>query len=86
MGNSHSTTTIVAALTRASKGDYPFHVKVSATETGLSDDGMVLLEQLLTISADRLLKRAGVLPLPRMHDVDRALAYSVGLQGSTRAG
>ncbi len=80
-GNSYSTTTIVAALTRASKGDYPFHVKVSSSETGLSDDGTVLLEQLITISADRLIKRTGVLSQQRMHDVDMALVYSLGLQG-----
>jgi mRNA interferase MazF len=79
IGNSHSRTTSVAALTRSSKAPFPFQVKVSSSETGLADDSTILLEQVLTISVDRLLKRAGVISQQIMRDVDKALLYSLGL-------
>jgi mRNA interferase MazF len=78
-GNTHSTTTIIAAITGKTKALYPFHVEISAQESGLPKDSTILFEQLLTISKSRLIRRAGVLSSPRMRDVDRALQYSLGL-------
>jgi mRNA interferase MazF len=78
-GNTSSTTTIIAAITTKAKASYPFHVEVSAQESGLPQDSTILLEQILTIGKSRLTRRAGVLSLTRMRDVDRALQFSLGL-------
>jgi len=78
-GNTSSTTTIIAAITSKSKASYPFHVEVSAQESGLPQDSTILLEQILTISKNRLIRRAGVLSLTIMRDVDKALQFSLSL-------
>jgi mRNA interferase MazF len=78
-GNTSSTTTIIAAITSKAKASYPFHVEVSAQESGLPQDSTILLEQILTISKSRLIRRASVLSSARMRDVDRALQFSLGL-------
>ena len=53
MGNKHSPTTIVAAITsRESKAHLPTHVKISAD--GLKASSIVLLEQIRTIDKSRL--------------------------------
>ena len=78
-GNAHSSTVIVAAMTSKQKKPYPFHVEFTARETGLKDDGTVLLEQLHTFSKDRLLKREGTFPSARMKEIDVALEVSLGL-------
>jgi mRNA interferase MazF len=80
-GNQYSTTTIIAAMTSMSKTSYPFHVEFSASDCGLEQGGTILLEQILTISSDRLLKRAGTLSAEKMEAVDKALRYSLGLKG-----
>jgi len=78
-GNTSSTTTIIAALTSKIKASYPFHVEVSAQESGLPQDSTILLEQILTISKSRLIRCAGVLSSATMKDVDRALQFSLSL-------
>ena len=75
IGNTHSTTTIIAAITSKTKTSYPFHVEVSVQESGLPQDSTLLLEQILTISKSRLMKRVGVLSSQRMRDVDRVKWY-----------
>ena len=80
LGNQHSSTTIVAALTSRQKQRYPFHVEFSADESGMDRDGTALLEQLLTVSKDRLSERRGELPAPRMAEVDAALKRSLALR------
>ena len=78
-GNSTSSTTIIAAITSKSKVPYPFHVELSAYESGLREDGTVLLEQLITISKSRLINRVGKLSASKMKYIDRALQVSLGL-------
>src|SRR4030043_324116 len=78
-GNTSSSTTIIAAITSKAKAPYPFHVEVSAHESGLPQDSTILLEQILTISKSRLIRRAGVLSFARMKDVDRAMQFSLSL-------
>ena len=79
IGNTSSTTTIIAAITSKTKTSYPFHVEVSAQESGLPQDSTILLEQILTISKSRLIRCASVLSSERMRDVDRALQFSLSL-------
>lgn len=79
IGNETSPTTIVAGITSQKKPPYPFHVPITATESGLPKDGTILLEQLLSIAQDKLLQRCGQLSPDKMTEVDRALMYSLGM-------
>ena len=81
-GNASSETTIVAQMTshRFSK-PYAFHVEVSPADTGLSDHSTVLLEQLQTVSVQRLRRRVGMLGADAVDEIDRALHHSLGLEG-----
>ena len=79
IGNETSPTTIVAGITSQKKPPYPFHVAIAAEESGLPKDSTILLEQLLTISQDRLLQHCGQLSPDKMKEVDRALMHSLGM-------
>jgi mRNA interferase MazF len=78
-GNTSSSTTIIAAITSQKKVPYPFHVEISASESGLPQDSTVLLEQLLTISQQRLISQAGSLRAIKMKEVEAALKVSLGI-------
>lgn len=79
IGNRHSSTVIIAAITtrRASKAHLPTHVNVGV-ETGLDSDSTILLEQLRTVSKERLSSYIGVLSPAQRKEMWRALAISVG--------
>lgn len=80
IGNRHSSTTIVAAVT--SKTDdrrYPTEVVISAPEGGLDQDSIVRLDQVRSIDKKRLLTRLGKLRPKSMEAVDRAVRISLGL-------
>lgn len=79
IGNRTSPTTIVAAITSRQKKRYPFHVETTAKESGLPQDGTILLEQLLTINQNRLISKVGTLSSTKMMEVDEALKVSLGL-------
>lgn len=79
-GNENSETTIIAAMSsQAFSRDYPFHVPVASRESGLPAPSTVLLEQIQTVSIDRLGQRAGHLPPHVMEQVDIAIHRSLGL-------
>jgi mRNA interferase MazF len=81
-GNASSETTIVAQMTsRRFSRQYDFHVDLSASDTGLDDPSTVLLEQLQTVSVQRLRGRIGMLSADTMDEIDRALHHSLGLEG-----
>ncbi|MEK6982452.1 MAG: type II toxin-antitoxin system PemK/MazF family toxin [Candidatus Micrarchaeota archaeon] len=81
IGNSFSTTTIIAPLTsRIENEDYPFVVFVKAGEGGLPKDSLVLLNQIRTISMEnRILDKLGSLSNETMKKVDNALKVSLSL-------
>ena len=80
-GNHFSSVVIVAAITsQQARRRYPFHVRVpSSSGSGLRRDSIVMCEQLMTASKDRLLGRIGVLPLHLMAEVDDALRIVLSL-------
>jgi len=81
IGNKHSPTIIVAAITsKAMKTILPTHCRLSA-QSGLDLNSVALLEQIRTIDKRRLKDYVGVLGQEEMQEVDRALAVSVGLAG-----
>ena len=83
MGNLHSPTVIVAAITtRHKKPRLPTHVPISASECGIRHDSVVLMEQVRTLEKTRLTKYLGTVPAETMRRVDEALRLSLGT-GST---
>lgn len=80
VANRYSPITIVAAIT--SKFDerlYPTEVLIESPEGGLSEDSVVLLNQIRSIDKARLAKRLGALKPATVKKVDQALQISVGL-------
>ena len=77
-GNEFASTTIVAVMTSRDR-DYPVRVMVSPKQSGLAQPSSVMLDQLRTISHDRLGRRVGRLTADKMSEVDTALRYSLGL-------
>jgi mRNA interferase MazF len=81
VGNKHSPTVIIAAITsKSGKAILPTHCLLSA-DAGLDRDSVALLEQIRTIDKRRLKDYVGALGQEDMGEVDRALAVSVGLNG-----
>lgn len=80
IGNRHSPTVIVAAITSRvhTKAKLPTHTAVNDFE-GLSKDSIILLEQIRTIDKKRLQEYIGMLSANEMARVDKALAISVSL-------
>ena len=78
-GNLHSSTVIVAAITaRRKKPHMPVHVPISAGESGLPADSVVLTEQVRTLEKSRLTKYLGHLSEDAMARIDAALMRSIG--------
>jgi mRNA interferase MazF len=80
VANQHSPITIVAAITsQFSLPLYPTEMLIAAPEGGLSMDSVVLLNQIRSIDAQRLVKRLGRLKPQTMQAVDTAIEISFGL-------
>lgn len=77
MGNRHSPTVIVAAIT-SQLDKHPLPTHVGLTESFLERDSVVLLEQLQTIDKNRLQKYVGTLLPERMRAIERAVEISLG--------
>ena len=80
IGNRHSPTVIVAAITSRvhTKAKLPTHTAIRDFE-GLNKDSIILLEQIRTIDKQRLQEYIGMLSESEMARVDKALAISVSL-------
>jgi Growth inhibitor len=80
IGNKHSPTTIVAAITSKAmtKTSLPTHHLLNSTSR-LDKESIVLLEQIRTIDKRRLKDYVGFLDQSDMKGIDVALALSVGL-------
>ena len=79
-GNRFSPTVIAAAMTsKLGKADLPTHVWVSAHESGLRCDSLVLCEQLRTLEKRRLRAKAGHIEGLSLRRVDAALMAAMGL-------
>lgn len=80
VGNKHSPTVIVAAITSQTptKAKLPTHCYVDA-ESGLERPSIILLEQLRTIDKRRLGRYIGRLDKKHIDNMNHALAISIGL-------
>ncbi|HAO20835.1 MAG TPA: PemK family transcriptional regulator [Desulfobacteraceae bacterium] len=80
ISNEYSSVTIVAAITsRFDETLYPTEVLIHAPEGGLSNDSVILLNQIRSIDKQRLIKRLGLLKPDTMKRADLALQISFGL-------
>jgi len=80
IANRYSSITIVAAITSQFEDRlYPTEVLLTAPEGGLSNDSVVLLNQVRSIDRARLAKRLGAVKTETMVRVDRAIQVSLGL-------
>ena len=78
-GNLYSPTVIVAAITsRRKKPCMPVHVPITAQESGLPVDSVVLTEQVRTLEKSRLSRYLGHLSDACMTRIDQALERSIG--------
>lgn len=84
MGNRHSPTVIIAAITgkAQTKAKLPTHTAVNDFE-GLDKDSVVLLEQIRTVDKKRLKQYMGMMPTETMARVDKALAISISLKNGS---
>lgn len=78
-GNEFASSTIVAAMSTRASADFPVRVQVKPGDSGLRETSTVMLDQLRTVSQERLREPMGRLPPHVMQDVDRALHRSLGL-------
>ena len=76
-GNRYSPTTIAALVTSKKKGRLSVHVRIR--HSGLPKESYVLLEQIRTISTDRLERYVGTLSRADMHRIEKALKISLAL-------
>lgn len=73
IGNQHSRVTIIAYVTNVKKKTtLPVHV--------MTEYGMVMLEQIASVSIVRLKQKLGEIDEIKMMEIDRAIAESVGLK------
>ncbi len=80
IGNTYSPTTIILAITsQLNKARLPTHVELSAGESGLKKDSVILAEQMRTIDKSRLRQKVAQLNRPTMQRIENAVAVSIGL-------
>ena len=80
VGNRHSPTIIVAAVTsKINKAKLPTHIELPASEYGLPQDSVILLEQIRTLDKTRLQQKIGELSEYKMNEVNRAMMISLGV-------
>lgn len=80
VGNKHSPTIIVSAITsQLDKARLPTHIEIAGDICGLNKNSVILLEQVRTIDKRRLREKAGHLEAYTMRRVDYALHTSFGL-------
>ena len=80
VGNKHSPTVIIAAITsQLSKAKLPTHIELNKEKYNLSKDSVVLLEQIRTLDKRRLQEKIDCLDSVEMQKVDIAIMISLGL-------
>lgn len=78
IGNKYSPTVIVAAITSKQKNKIPTHVSLSNIE-GISEESVVMLEQIRTIDKKRLIEKIGTVDIEKMEEINQAIRLSLKL-------
>jgi mRNA interferase MazF len=84
IGNRHSPTIIIAAITSKSMRTLLPTQHILSAQHGLDRESIVLLEQIRTIDKRRLKEYVGALGHDDMQHIDIALAVSIGLARRNR--
>jgi mRNA interferase MazF len=80
IGNRYSPITIVAAITsKSGEKLYPAEVFIRANEGGLSQDSIILLNQIRSMDKKRLVQRVGKVKKETMEKINHGLKISLGL-------
>lgn len=80
VGNQHSPTTIVVAITgKNDRSNLPTHVPIPQQEASLNKNSVVLVEQIRTIDKQRLRKKICSLNDDVLKKVDEAIKISLAL-------
>lgn len=80
IGNRHSPTVIVAAITaQIQKAKLPTHVEIQANQFGLEKNSVILLEQIRTLDKKRLTDKVAELDQAMMAKINFALQISMGM-------
>ena len=80
VGNRHSPTVIVAAITgKINKAKIPTHVEISKNTYKLDMDSVILKEQIQTVDKTRLEEKLTYLDEEKMREVNEALIISLAL-------
>ena len=80
IGNKYSPTVIAVCLTtKTFKAKLPTHVLLKGSEYGLTNDSLILCEQIKTIDKTRLRHKLTVIKPYDQARVDKALKLSIGL-------
>ncbi|QIM15938.1 type II toxin-antitoxin system PemK/MazF family toxin [Leucobacter insecticola] len=69
----------VVPITSNAARVFPFHVLLSAEDTGLDRDSKAQAEQLRSLSIDRIGEVIGHVPIAKMREVDEAIRLHLGL-------
>ena len=82
IGNTYSPILLIVPFTTATtKASLPTHMWIEADETnGLSVKSMLLAEQIMSISKEKVTKDLGSLTLSQMEQVNEKLKISLGLK------
>lgn len=79
-GNQYAGRVIIAPITTANvEKVYPFEVKLSIGEGGVSQPSKILLDQIRTVDKSRLGIKLGVIPKSRIEEVNRAIRLSLAV-------
>lgn len=83
IGNKYSPVTIVAAITSATPNEkmYPTEVLIPCGTGGLTNDSLILLNQIRTVDKTRLVKRLGALPTTLLQKVSTSIQISLDTIG-----
>lgn len=84
LGNIHSSTVVVAAITHNRKKKTQFTHCVIRKECGLKCESIVLAEQIRTVDKNRLTEFVGKLSEKSMRKINYAIMVSLGLMGTEK--
>lgn len=79
VGNQYSPTVIVAPITSREEAAFRVNVAMKAPEGGLSNNSVILLNQIRTVDKSRLSRYWGRAKPETMRQVDEAIKISLGL-------
>lgn len=79
IGNLHSPTIIVAPITSGERAAFRVNVAIKMPEGGLTNNSIILLNQIRTVDRSRLGRYWGRVTPETMQKVDEAIKISLGL-------